>query len=156
MVYGRTFAQFVIIRSRHHRFSLRKGDLRNFSKFTRKHLCQTLFLNKVAGLKPTSIKKRLWHRCFPVSFEKFLGIPFLQSTSGRLLLDSLNCFWFQIFLLNTIALDTLFLRLLLKLFLLLQKRQLYLANISKCILTKIFIIRYYLSKVQLLLYLSHE
>ena len=156
MVYGRTFAQFVIIRSRHHRFSLRKGDLRNFSKFTRKHLCQTLFLNKVADLKPTSIKKRLWHRCFPVSFEKFLGIPFLQSTSGRLLLDSRNCFWFQIFLLNTIALDTLFLRLLLKLFLLLQKRQLYLANISKCILTKIFIVRYYLSKVQLLLYLSHE
>ena len=26
-----------------------KGVLRNFAKFTRKHLCQSLFFNKVAG-----------------------------------------------------------------------------------------------------------
>ena len=31
-------------------------------------------------------KKRVWHRCFPENFAKFLGTPFLQSTSGRLLL----------------------------------------------------------------------
>ena len=29
-----------------------KGVLRNFAKFTGKHLCQSLFFNKVAGLKP--------------------------------------------------------------------------------------------------------
>ena len=29
---------------------LRKGALRNFAKFTEKHLCQSLFSNKVAGL----------------------------------------------------------------------------------------------------------
>ena len=29
---------------------------------------------------------RLWHRYFPVNFAKFLRSPFLQSTSGRLLL----------------------------------------------------------------------
>ena len=29
---------------------------------------------------------RLWHRCFPVIFAKFLRAPFLQNTSGRLLL----------------------------------------------------------------------
>ena len=28
----------------------RKGVLRNFAKFTGKHLCQSLFLNKVSGL----------------------------------------------------------------------------------------------------------
>ena len=28
-------------------------------------------------------KRRLWHKCFPVNFAKFLGIPFLQNTSGR-------------------------------------------------------------------------
>ena len=28
----------------------KKGVLRNFTKFTRKHLCQSLFLNKVVGL----------------------------------------------------------------------------------------------------------
>ena len=32
------------------------------------------------------LKKRLWHRCFPVTFAKFLRIPFLQNTSVRLLL----------------------------------------------------------------------
>ena len=44
--------------------------------------------NKVAGLRPvTLLKKRLWHRCFPVNFAKFLRTPFLQNTSGRLLLS---------------------------------------------------------------------
>ena len=30
----------------------------------------------------TLLKKRLWHRCFPVNFAKFLRTPFLQNTSG--------------------------------------------------------------------------
>ena len=34
-------------------------------------------------------KKRLRHGCFPVNFANFSRTPFLQSTSGRLLL---NCF----------------------------------------------------------------
>ena len=39
---------------------LRKGVLRNFAKLTGKHLCQDVFFNKVAGLKPTTLlKKRL-------------------------------------------------------------------------------------------------
>ena len=43
----------------------KKGVLRNFSKFTGKHLCQGLFFNKVAGLRPATIlKNRLWHKCF--------------------------------------------------------------------------------------------
>ena len=36
----------------------RKGVLRNFAKFTGKHLCQSLFLNKVAGLKPRSDERQ--------------------------------------------------------------------------------------------------
>ena len=49
-----------------------------FAKFTGKHLCQSLFFNKVAGLRPATLfKKRLWHRCFPVNFAKFLKTPFL-------------------------------------------------------------------------------
>ena len=65
----------------------KKGVLKSFANFTGKHLCQSLFLNKVAGLRPTTLlTKRLWHRCFPVNFSKFLRIPFLQNTSGRLLL----------------------------------------------------------------------
>ena len=50
-----------------------KNVLKNFAKFTGKHLCQSLFLNKVAGLRSTTLlKKKLWHRCFPVNFAKFL------------------------------------------------------------------------------------
>ena len=33
------------------RCSVKKGALRNFAKFTGKHLCQRLFFNKVAGLR---------------------------------------------------------------------------------------------------------
>ena len=32
----------------------KKGVLRNFAKFVGKHLCQSLFFNKVAGLSLTS------------------------------------------------------------------------------------------------------
>ena len=39
-------------RSSHQRCSIIKDVRINFAKFTRKHLCQSLFLNKVAGLKP--------------------------------------------------------------------------------------------------------
>ena len=48
-------------------------NFRNFTKFTGKHPCQSLFF----------IKKRLWHRCFPVNIVKFLRIPILQNTAGR-------------------------------------------------------------------------
>ena len=35
------------------------------------------FFDKVAGLRPaTLLKKRLWHRYFPVKFVKFLKTPF--------------------------------------------------------------------------------
>ena len=41
---------------------------------------------RVSFLRPaTLLKTRLWHRCFPVSFMKFLRTSFLQNTLGRLL-----------------------------------------------------------------------
>ena len=50
----------------------KKGVLRNFVKFTEKHLCHSLYFNKVAGLRPaTLLKKRSWHKCFPVNFRNF-------------------------------------------------------------------------------------
>ena len=72
---------------------MKKGVLRNFTKFTGKYMCQSLFFNKVAGLGPVTLfKKRLWHRCFSVNFAKFLRITFLQNTSGRLLLNFAETF----------------------------------------------------------------
>ena len=58
----------------------KKGVLRNFAKFTGKHLCQSIFFNKVADRSATLLKKRLWHRCFPVNFAKFLRTPFFHRT----------------------------------------------------------------------------
>ena len=51
--------------------------LENFTKFTGKHLYESFFFNNIAGLRPaTLLRKRLWHRCFPVNFVKFLRTPF--------------------------------------------------------------------------------
>ena len=44
-----------------------KKDLKNFEKFTGKHLCLSFFF----------IKKRLQYMCFPVNFAKILRTPFL-------------------------------------------------------------------------------
>ena len=66
---------------------MKKGAPINFTKFTGKHLGQSLFLNKVTGLRAaTLLKKKLWHKCFPVNFAKFLRTPYLQNTSEWLLL----------------------------------------------------------------------
>ena len=66
----------VFVRSSHWNCSVRKGVLKNFTKFTRKHLCQSLSFNKVAGLRCAALlKKRVWHKCFPVNFVKFLRTP---------------------------------------------------------------------------------
>ena len=64
-------------RSSHPEVFCKKGFLKNFAKFTEKHQCQGSFFNKVVGLRPaTLLKKRLWHRCFPVNFVKFPNTPF--------------------------------------------------------------------------------
>ena len=44
------------------------GVLEHFTKFTGKHLCQSLLFNTVEGRGLR--KKRFWHRCFPVTFVK--------------------------------------------------------------------------------------
>ena len=44
----------------------KKGVLRNFAKFIGKHRARASLL-----------KKRLWHRCFPVNFSKCLRTPWL-------------------------------------------------------------------------------
>ena len=61
----------------------RKSVLRNFAKFTGKHLSESLFLRPA-----TLLKKRLWHRCFPVNFAKFQRTPFFTEHLRWLLLKS--------------------------------------------------------------------
>ena len=67
----------------------KKFVFRNFAKFKGKHLCQSRFFNKVAGLRPaTLLKKRLWHRYFPVTFAKFLKTSFFTEDLRWLLLKT--------------------------------------------------------------------
>ena len=47
-----------IFRSSHRRCSVRRGVLVNFAKFTGKHMCQSVFFNKVAGFRPATLWKR--------------------------------------------------------------------------------------------------
>ena len=69
------------------RCSVKKGVFKNFAKFIGKHLCQSLFFNKVAGLKPeTLLKNRPWHKWFPINFIKFLRTTFFTEHLRWLLL----------------------------------------------------------------------
>ena len=56
------------LRSSHQRCSVRKSVLRNFAKFTGKHLCQNLFFNKVADLACNFIKKENLAQVFSSEF----------------------------------------------------------------------------------------
>ena len=61
----------------------KKGILKNSTKFTRKHLCWSLFFNKVSDLRPTTLlKKRLRHRCFQEFYESFDNTFFIEYLSA--------------------------------------------------------------------------
>ena len=56
----------LIVKSSHRSCSMKKGVPKNFAKFTGKHLCQSLYFNKVAGLS--------------LNFAKFLRTTFYRIT----------------------------------------------------------------------------
>ena len=72
------------IRSSCHQILLNIGVLENFSNFTGKYLCWSLFFNTAADFQ--LYYKRLQHRCFPVKFVKLSRTPFTQN-------NSCGCFW---------------------------------------------------------------
>ena len=102
------FSEFQLLEILKHRSSrpivfCKKSVLKNLVKFTRKHLCQSLFLTKVPllGLAPC--------RCFYFDFAKLLRTPFciehlwwlllktlLQNTYQHLIYDR-DCFEIQKF-----------------------------------------------------------
>ena len=50
---------------------------KKFHKIDRKTPVPQSLFNKIADLRlATLLKERLWHRCFPVNFVKFLRTPF--------------------------------------------------------------------------------
>ena len=62
--------------------------LLKLSQNSHENTCARLcFLIKWQAWRPTTLlKKRLWHKRFPVNFAKFLKTPFFKNTSG-------GCFW---------------------------------------------------------------
>ena len=73
----------------------KKGVLTSFTKLTGKHRCQSLFFCKShLFLRPaTLLKQRLWRKCFPVNFAKFLRTPFLTEHLRWLLLNEEILTW---------------------------------------------------------------
>ena len=65
----------------------KKGVLRNFAEFTGKYLCQSLFFNKVAGLRPETLLKKRLTLLFSCEICEFLRIPFLIEYLQWLLLS---------------------------------------------------------------------
>ena len=71
--------------------SVRKDVFRKFAKSTGKHLSQSLFFYKIVSVRSaTFLKKRLWHRCFPVNFVKILRTQFFTEHLQWLLLNIVN------------------------------------------------------------------
>ena len=61
-----------------------------FTIFTEKHLCWSLFFDKVAVLGPATLfKKRIRNRCFPVNIEKILTALFIVHLRSVLLISIL-------------------------------------------------------------------
>ena len=74
-------------RSGHQRSSMKKVFLKVWQNSQENTCARVSFLIKLQawGLQ-LYLKKRLWPRCFAVNFVKFFRTPFLQNTSGRMLL----------------------------------------------------------------------
>ena len=73
----------TLIRSSRPEVFCKKGVLRNFAKFTGKHLCQSLLFNKVAGLRPQAcnfIKKETLAQVLSCEFHKISKNTFSYRT----------------------------------------------------------------------------
>ena len=71
---------YALARSSRLEVFCKKGALRNFEEFTGKHLYKSHVFTA------TLLKKRLWQRCFPVNFSKFLRTLFFTKHRWWLLM----------------------------------------------------------------------
>ena len=81
------FLLLLILNSSYPRCTVDKCVLKNFTNFTGKHMCWSLFCNKVAVLRSFNfIKKKFRPSWFQVKFAKLLRTPILKNICERLLL----------------------------------------------------------------------
>ena len=90
---------------------------RNYFAFTQKvrpevfyktDVCKHFRSSRPVHLRPaTLLQMRLWHRCFPVNFVKFLRIPYFTEHLWWLLLTFLKIHWkyccWSLFLINVFS-----------------------------------------------------
>ena len=64
-----------------------KGVLRNFAKFTGKHLLQSLFFNKVAGVRPATVLEKVFSCEFGKISKNILPhrTPLVAASADRIL-----------------------------------------------------------------------
>ena len=61
----------------------KKKKKKNQTKLTSKCIFCYNTVNKREYTRPVILlKNRLWHRCFPMDFAKFLRTPYLQNATG--------------------------------------------------------------------------
>ena len=70
------FTAFSHFRSSHWRCSVKIDIPKNFTKFPEKNLCQSFFLNKIAGLTCNFLKRNCSTGIFLWIFANFLRAPF--------------------------------------------------------------------------------
>ena len=80
------FLKHYYFRSSHLRCSLKKVLLEISQNSLENTCARDSLLIKLHARPAALLKKSLWYRCLLVNFAKFLRTPFLQNTSGRLLL----------------------------------------------------------------------
>ena len=82
-----------------------KKVFKEISQNSQENICDRVsFLIKLQPEPATLFKKRLWHRCFPVNFAKFLRTPFLTEHLQWLLLSNAqpinqSVMWAHVFML---------------------------------------------------------
>ena len=81
------YNRHLLDRSSYWRCSIKKMFLKALLNWQENTCAKDSFLIKLQVCK--FIKKKPWHRCFTVNFEKSLRTPFLRNTSGWLLLIGL-------------------------------------------------------------------
>ena len=69
------------VRSSHHRYSIKKGVLKIFGKFTRKHLWRSLYFNKITGLRHLLVLKKTLLKSFPIWYK--WALSFDQRTTSE-------------------------------------------------------------------------
>ena len=62
------FFWFLFVEAATRGVLIKKDVIRNFTKFSEKHLCQSLFFNKVAGLRPATLLEKTQAQVFSCEF----------------------------------------------------------------------------------------